>query len=92
MGQYRKKPLIVRAFQYDGSLRYSDGEYCVPEWAVEAYEQNILYYKDGRELYIRTLEGDMHVSVDDYIVCGIHGELYACKPAIFKETYEKVQI
>ena len=43
------------------------------------------------ELYIETLEGTHHVSVGDYIIQGLHGELYPCKPDIFEKTYEEVK-
>lgn len=41
------------------------------------------------ELFIKTLEGNHHVSVDDYVIRGVVGELYPCKPDIFEQTYEK---
>ena len=43
-----------------------------------------------RYLLIDTLEGQMHASPGDYIIKGVHGEFYPCKPDIFVETYEKV--
>lgn len=48
---------------------------------VEAYKTDI-------ELYIETLEGTMHASAGDYIITGVNGELYPCKPDIFQKTYE----
>jgi hypothetical protein len=39
-------------------------------------------------MYIKTLEGDHHASVCDYIIRGVNGELYPCKPDIFEKTYE----
>ncbi len=47
-------------------------------------------YQTTEELIIPTLEGDMKASIGDYIITGIHGEQYPCKPDIFKETYEEV--
>ena len=90
--RYRKRPVEVFAFQYDGDLQKSDGRWCVPDWAKEAYENGVLYYAGDPpcELYVKSLEGDHHVSVGDYIIQGIHGELYACKPDIFQKTYEYV--
>lgn len=87
--KYKKKPVVVEAFQYDGDLKGADGKYYVPDWAIEAYEKSIMYY-DQSELFIKTLEGTHHVSVGDYIICGVKGELYPCKPDIFEETYEHV--
>lgn len=56
--KYRKKPVIVEAYQTD------------------------------KELNIETLEGTMHASVGDYIITGVRGEQYPCKPNIFEQTYE----
>jgi hypothetical protein len=90
--KYRKKPVVVEAFRFDGDLKNSNGEWHVPAWAVKAFEDGIIFYgiEDPCELYIKTLEGVHHVSVDDYIIQGVKGELYPCKPDIFKKTYEKV--
>ena len=43
------------------------------------------------DLMIRTLEGDMHASPGDYVIKGVQGEFYPCKPAIFAKTYEEVK-
>lgn len=85
--KYKKKPVVVEAFQYDGDLKGADGKYYVPDWAAEAYEKGIMYY-DLTELFINTLEGTHHVSVGDYIIHGIKDELYPCKPDIFVKTYD----
>lgn len=85
--KYRKKPVVIEAFQYDGDLINSNGVPYVPEWMLEAP-----HYYDGEppcELYVKTLEGDMHVSVGDYVIRGINGEIYPCKPDIFVKTYEQ---
>lgn len=47
-------------------------------------------YQTDKEVIIHTLEGDMKASVGDYIITGVHGEQYPCKPDIFEETYETV--
>ena len=97
MSKYRKKPVIIEAFKYDGGLKDSDGEYYVPEWAVKAFEDKKLYYDSVMcivppiELFIRTWEGTMHVSVGDYVIQGIKGELYPCKADVFEQTYEPVE-
>ena len=51
---------------------------------IEAYQTN-------EEIKIKTLEGTMKANKGDYIITGIHGEQYPCKPDIFKETYEEVK-
>lgn len=90
--KYRKKPVVVEAFKYDGDLMGADGEYYVPGWAVRAFKTGVMHYKYGTEpqLYIKTLEGEHHVSIGDYIIRGIKGEIYPCKPDIFEATYEPV--
>lgn len=48
-------------------------------------------YQTDREITIHTLEGDLRASVGDYIITGVNGEKYPCKPDIFKKTYEEVK-
>lgn len=91
--KYRKKPVAIEAFQYDGDFVNSfDGKYYIPDWASEALDNGTMYFDstDGEpcELFIRTLEGVHRVSVNDYIIQGVQGELYPCKPDIFEQTYE----
>lgn len=92
MSKYRKKPVVIEAFQYDGDLKYID----IPEWATKAYKEGIIYFDSQdsdsppTELYIKTLEGNHHASVGDYIIQGVQGEIYPCKPDIFEKTYERV--
>ncbi len=92
--KYRKKPVVIEAFQYDGDLKGSDGKYYVPDWAVKAYESGTMYCGeiDGKpgELFIKTLEGVHHTSVGDYIIQGVNGELYPCAEKEFLKEYEEV--
>ena len=44
MAKYRKKPVVIEAFQYDGDLKDCDGNWYVPNWAVEAYEKGVMHY------------------------------------------------
>lgn len=92
--KYKKKPVIIEAFQYDGDLKDSNGMYYVPDWAIRAISEGVMYYaplkKNPSELFIKTLEGTHHCSVGDYIIQGVNGELYPCKPDIFEKTYEVV--
>ena len=96
MAKYKKKPVVIEAFQYDGDLKGSDGNYYVPDWVVKAFEEGIMFYdslsgiEEPCELFINTLEGKHHVSVNDYVIQGVNGELYPCKPDIFEKTYESV--
>lgn len=83
-----KKAVTIECFKYDGDLINSDGKFYVPEWAQKAYEDGTIFFKDQGEMYIKTLEGDHHASVGDYIIRGVNGELYPCKPDIFEKTYD----
>lgn len=59
----------------------------------QAYKKKpvqIIAHKLKEEVFIETLEGVMKGNKGDYLIQGIHGELYPCKPKIFKKTYEKV--
>lgn len=87
--KYIKKAIPIEAFQYKGDF-IENGEYCIPEWAIKAYEEGLLHFKDG-DLYIHTLEGEMKCSFNSYIVQGIRGEIYACRQDIFEETYMAVE-
>ena len=84
INKYRKKPVIVEAVIWTGNNIDE-----VKELAKSAVE-NIIFVNTN--LYIETLEGNMKVSVGDYIIKGIAGEFYPCKPDIFKETYETVSM
>ena len=90
MSKFRKKPVVIEAFRYTGDL-YTNGEFNCPDWAVEAYENGTFVSHGQGELYIKTLEGEMLVSVGDYIIQGVNGELYPCKPDIFRKTYDSTE-
>lgn len=96
--KYRKKPIVIEAFQYDGDLIFQDGTPYAPEWAMEAFGNGTIYYDSLTpdsppcELFIQTLEGVHHVSVGDFIIQGVNGELYPCKPDIFAKTYEPAEV
>lgn len=93
--KYRKKPVVIEAFQFDGDMIDKTGKWYVPEWAAKAFEAKVLYFdslsKDSPpcELFVKTLEGIHHVSVGDYVIQGVKGELYPCKPDIFEMTYDE---
>ncbi|NCC96396.1 MAG: hypothetical protein EOM02_06095 [Synergistales bacterium] len=83
--RYRKKPVEVEAFRWTG--KDSD---VLPEWLVVAMQQRIVA-KRYTYLYIDTLEGTHRADPGDYIIQGVKGELYPCKPDIFEMTYEEVK-
>ena len=99
MYKFRKKAVEIEAFQMTRERRLDNSQW--PDWLNEAWnkENNVVgsvYPRDFPEsdgndqLVILTLEGLMVVGWDDYIIRGIKGELYACKPDIFALTYEPV--
>lgn len=92
MAMYRKKPVEVEAFQIlMGTMNGRD----YPRWFADAVARGVVYQKRNPdypvECTIRTLEGDMDADLYDYIIKGINGELYPCKPDIFDKTYERCQ-
>lgn len=85
--KYRKKPVIIEAIQFeDTSDRIIEiHEFMGGDTIRVNYED-----KDNPYLKIETLEGTMKASVGDYIIKGVNGEFYPCKPDIFEKTYERV--
>jgi hypothetical protein len=81
MSQYRKKPVVIEAVLYDGTNTAA-------RW-VNDRGGNTYHDVDGLFL-IRTLEGDMRADQGDWIIKGVMGEFYPCKPDIFAATYELV--
>lgn len=82
--KYRKKPIIIEAIQWNGNY----------ESAQEINKWNgMLFWKieDDMRMKIPTLEGLMIATIGDYIIRGIKGEYYPCKPDIFESTYEIVE-
>lgn len=83
MGAYRKKPVVIEAFQWTGDANQIDD----PVWIVEAIKTGkVIVGKDL--LQIETLEGVMEAKPGDWIIQGVKGEIYPCKPDIFEATYE----
>ena len=82
---YRKKPVHVQAMRFDGSNANA-----VAEFTGEITVSITPYSRECDFFEIETLEGTMRADVGDYIIKGIAGEFYPCKPDIFKATYEEV--
>ena len=78
--KYRKKPVEIEAVLWSG---FNYDEIC------ELGDKKV--QRSGNNLLIYTLEGMMIASLGDYIIKGVSGELYPCKPDIFNFTYEKVE-
>lgn len=88
MTRYRKLPVEIDAWQFNRSL------HGLPHWIAGArVSGKVIYHKeiDGSAyLIIDTLEGKMRADQGDWIIRGVKGEIYPCKPDIFAMTYEKV--
>jgi hypothetical protein len=88
--KYRKKPVVIEAFNWTGDKEQIED----PIWIIEALKNDLAYFENqGTEqvkLCIRTLEGTMTTNRGDWIIKGVSGEFYPCKPDIFEKTYEKV--
>jgi hypothetical protein len=93
--KFRKKPVVVEAVQFDGSMKSA-------EWFTWEYARNVWpefeeseafpgYAKWTGRLCVETLEGIIYASPGDWIITGINGERYPCKPDIFEATYEAVE-
>jgi len=90
MAKYRKKPVVKEAVQ----LRWDTwDEMCIFAGVGKLSDGKPEGKQDGDKigLDIPTLEGLMHVEENDFVIRGIKGELYPCKPDIFEATYEPVE-
>lgn len=83
--KFRKKPVVIEAVKYEPNNGGSWPNTLEWEEAHEWKQSNIL-----NEIYIPTLEGTMTANEGDWIIRGIKGEFYPCKPDIFEATYERV--
>lgn len=86
MKSYRKKPIVIQATQV--TREWFDGPHPNPLHLPP--DPNVQYDPVGRKIRIRTLEGVMVADEGDWIIRGVKGELYPCKPDIFAATYEAV--
>ena len=93
MAKYRKKPVVIEAVQYTRRFLW-------PDWFHQAVSDGVVtthgtgkFSVPCEDCYaeIETLEGVMRCNENDYIIRGIRGELYPCKPDIFNATYEVVE-
>jgi hypothetical protein len=80
MALYRKKPVVIQAYQWDGQPDSG-----LERWMGDAFES---WIPSKRQLAIRTLEGEHIISAGDWIIRGVEGEIYGCKASVFEKTYE----
>lgn len=94
--KYRKKPVVIEAtqFQATGLGAPIDGVIYPPELGFIDYsksdDQSLNKFGIVSGPHIMTVEGPLHVSDGDWVITGIKGEKYPCKPDIFEATYEPV--
>lgn len=81
--KYRKKPVVIEAVQWTGE-NISE----MIDFIIGSFEHEL---EDPKELKIKTLEGTMTANVGDYIIKGVKGEFYPCKPDIFAATYDPAE-
>ena len=81
MAKFRKKPVVIEAMRWDGSNQSAAQ---IMRWCGRKLQNG------NGLMIIDTLEGNMRANVGDWIIRGIRGEFYPCKPGIFEETYEAV--
>lgn len=95
MAKFRKKPVVIEAIQFTGQT-YAHA----PDWLQAALDNGTVWFRwigsqdamnERRVMQIRTLEGVMQAEPSDWIIRGVKGELYPCKPDIFTATYEAVE-
>lgn len=87
MAQFRKKPVVIEAWQFEAPRFMPQ-----PLWLHNAITSGKIYFSGGEQPYytIETLEGKMRASAGDWIIRGVKGEIYPCKPDIFAATYDEV--
>jgi hypothetical protein len=86
--RFRKKPVVIEAWHFD----WRDGE-GIPDIAGVKFHHWAQHPSgkmcpDPATAYVQTLEGPLHVTRGDWIIRGVKGEIYPCKPDIFAETYD----
>lgn len=83
--KYRKKPIVIEAIQWNGK----NFEEIVSQFGAK--DNIVRHFMINNALEIITLEGNMIANKGDYIIKGVNGEVYPCKPDIFEKTYEELK-
>ena len=88
MSKFRKRPIVVEAVRVSHAIPDLPlNRDALPKWLLDALEKGDIEFSSNHVL-IPTREGTMRGDWDDWIIQGVHGELYPCKHDIFKATYE----
>lgn len=89
MTQYRKKPVVIEAWEAKEIAFNAGNNWAkLPDSIKESYEKGGWVFLTNGEINIPTLEGTMKANKDDMIIQGVNGEFYPCKQDIFEKTYE----
>jgi len=83
----RKKPVVIEFIKYNGANSEKIKAFVGRSLLIQQEH----YASDRLELFIQTLEGEMRVNEGDYVIEGVNGEFYPCKPDIFEKTYEIIE-
>ncbi|KKN71184.1 hypothetical protein LCGC14_0423470 [marine sediment metagenome] len=86
--KFRKKPIVIEAMQTDGTIPTANA---IRAWSNDQVRDHWIGGGRGVAFNVPTLEGTMLASPGDWIIRGIHGEYYPCKPEIFAATYDLVE-
>jgi hypothetical protein len=95
MSKFRKKPVVIEAMRWTGDRHREMFEFLggKPDEIMSINGKN--FYIDHQKvkggLVIKTLEGEHIANINDWIIKGVKGEFYPCKPDIFEQTYEPVE-
>lgn len=91
MSKYRKLPVEIEAWKVEDLIEmFKHNWKDLPECIVNAYDKGILTTITDNDFKIKTLEGIMTATRDDYLIKGVDGEFYPCKKDIFEKTYEQI--
>lgn len=90
MGKFKKKPVEIEAEKISDLIDDAQKNFnSLPDWVKAEYDKgNLLFSKN--HVVVQTLEGSMVGQKNDFLIQGVKGEIYPCKPDIFAETYEAV--
>jgi hypothetical protein len=94
--KFRKKPVVIEAMQFDGT---HESACLIDGWSVGQVQAQFDYVYAGPNvsakfnghIVVHTLEGDMVGNAEDWVIQGVKGEFYPCKPNIFQASYESVE-
>lgn len=92
MKKYKKKPVVIEAMEFTTNNEAGSPTMdAIINWANQGQTKPQAWH-NGTSIYINTLEGEMRADVGDFIIKGVNGEFYPCKPDVFEKTYELVEL